>query len=65
MLILAIFVASLAASFVKGQDIFIFGYIMAIVYALHGPFRRYAHRPSWLDIRGPYRRFTSPLALSS
>jgi len=47
LLVLAILLITLAASLYKGQDIFIFGYIIAISYALRGPLR--LHRP-WKEL---------------
>jgi membrane protease YdiL (CAAX protease family) len=47
LIVLAILLVTLAASLVKGQDIYIFGYIMVIVYALSGPRRH--HRP-WAEL---------------
>jgi uncharacterized protein len=47
MLVIAILLSTLALSMYTGQDVYIFGYIMAVVYAVHGPLRR--HR-SWQDL---------------
>jgi membrane protease YdiL (CAAX protease family) len=46
-LVMAILLLTLAVSMSSGQDFFIFGYIVAIVYALHGPLR---HHRFWQDL---------------
>ena len=45
--VLALLLVTLAASLLKGQDIFIFAYIMAVVVALGGPRR---HGRPWSDL---------------
>ena len=45
--LLALFLITLAASFVKGQDIFVFAYIMTVVVAVGGPRR---HGRPWSDL---------------
>ena len=47
MALLALLLVTLAASFAKGQDIYVFAYIMTIVVAIGGPRR---HGRSWADI---------------
>jgi membrane protease YdiL (CAAX protease family) len=44
---LALLLVTLAASLIKGQDIFIFAYIMIVIYALSGPRR---HGRPWSEI---------------
>ena len=52
-LLVALLLVTLAVSLVKGQDVFIFAYIMVIIYAVGGPRRH--HRP-WqeLGIKGGF-----------
>jgi membrane protease YdiL (CAAX protease family) len=45
--LLALFLLTLAVSLAKGQDVFVFAYIMTVVVAFGGPRRR--HRP-WAEI---------------
>jgi membrane protease YdiL (CAAX protease family) len=56
-LVTAILLLTLAFSFYSGEDVFIFGYIVAILYALHGPIH---HHRAWSDMglkRGFVRDF--------
>jgi membrane protease YdiL (CAAX protease family) len=46
-LVIAILLLTLVLSLYTGQDIFVFGYIVAIVYALHGPIR---HQRAWSEL---------------
>jgi membrane protease YdiL (CAAX protease family) len=46
-LLMAILLLTLAVSIYSGQDLFIFGYIVVIVYALRGPVH---HNRSWQDL---------------
>jgi membrane protease YdiL (CAAX protease family) len=58
-LVMAILLLTLAVSMHSGQDVFIFGYIVTIVYALHGPVH---HHRSWQDLgvkRGFVKDFRS------
>jgi membrane protease YdiL (CAAX protease family) len=52
-LLVALLLLTVAVSLYKGQDVFIFAYIVAIIYALRGPVR---HRRSWqeLGIKGGF-----------
>jgi len=59
LLVLAILIASLALSIPSGKDIFIFGYIAAIVYAVRGPRR---HNRPWREL-GLKWGFTKDLRL--
>lgn len=45
--VLGLFLATLAVSLVKGQDVFVFAYIMIVIFAVAGP-RRYG-RP-WIEL---------------
>ncbi len=45
--LLALYLITLAVSFVKGQDVFVFAYIMTVVVAVGGPRR---HGRAWADI---------------
>ena len=45
--LLALLIGTLAVSFVKGQDVFVFAYIMTVVVAVGGPRRH--HRP-WSEL---------------
>lgn len=55
MLVITVFLLTLAYSMYSGKDVFIFGYIIAIVYLLHGVTR--SHQP--LDELGIKRDFRS------
>jgi membrane protease YdiL (CAAX protease family) len=46
-LVIAILLLTLVLSMYSGKDVYIFGYIMVIVYALHGPVR---HHQSWQEL---------------
>ncbi len=51
--LLALLIGTLAVSFVRGQDVFVFAYIMTVVVAVGGPRRH--HRPwSELGIKGGF-----------
>jgi len=45
-LVMVILLVTLGVSLYSGKDVFIFGYIAAIVYSLHGPVH---HHRSWQD----------------
>ena len=55
--LLALFLIALAASFLKGQDIFVFAYIMTVTYTVGGPRR---HGRPWSEI-GIKRGFLADL----
>jgi hypothetical protein len=47
LLIITILLLTLVLSMYSGKDVYIFGYIMVIVYALHEPVR---HHRSWQEL---------------